>query len=225
MSNRTKTIIVIDDERTVQATLTAVLQRHGFAVEVAPNAAQGRRKVEVRKPDLVLLDLELPDAGGLELLRELKAIQPGLPVMILTAHDSLANAIESIKLGAFHFLPKPYAVEELVGLCPPCAGAAGARRKSGGTGTGEDGVAGQTPRSPRSSLRRLRSAGVCVRWTDPDAGRAEPGKRPAYRRKRRGQGDLRPADPRAEYASGRADGGAELRGVSGEHDRSGAVWL
>jgi DNA-binding NtrC family response regulator len=117
MSNRTKTIIVIDDERTVQATLTAVLQRHGFAVEVAPNAAQGRRKVEVRKPDLVLLDLELPDAGGLELLRELKAIQPGLPVMILTAHDSLANAIESIKLGAFHFLPKPYAVEELVSLC------------------------------------------------------------------------------------------------------------
>ncbi len=117
MNNHTKTIVVIDDERTVQATLTAVLQRHGFAVEVAPNAAQGRRKVKVRKPDLVLLDLELPDAGGLELLKELRAMQPGLPIMILTAHDSLANAIESIKLGAFHFLPKPYAVEELVSLC------------------------------------------------------------------------------------------------------------
>jgi DNA-binding NtrC family response regulator len=117
MSSGAPTIVVIDDERTVQATLSAVLQRHGFAVVVAPNAAQGRRKVEELKPDLVLLDLGLPDADGLELLKELKAARPGLPVMILTAHDSLANAIESIKLGAFHFLPKPYAVEELISLC------------------------------------------------------------------------------------------------------------
>ena len=112
-----KKIVVIDDERAVQATLTAVLQRHGFAVETAPNAVQGRRKVEEMKPDLVLLDLGLPDADGLDVLRELKAAQPAVPVMILTAHDSLSNAIEAIKLGAFHFLPKPYAIEELVSLC------------------------------------------------------------------------------------------------------------
>lgn len=61
-----KKVVVIDDERTVQATLTAVLQRHGFDVATAPNAAQGRRKVEEMKPDLVLLDLGLPDVGGLE---------------------------------------------------------------------------------------------------------------------------------------------------------------
>ncbi len=117
MTARPPTIVVIDDERTIQATLTAVLRRHGFAVEIAPNAAQGRLKVAEAKPDLVLLDLGLPDGDGLEVLKEIKAAQPGLPVMILTAHDSLANAIESIKLGAFHFLPKPYAIEELVGLC------------------------------------------------------------------------------------------------------------
>ena len=117
MSDRAQTIVVIDDERTVQATLTAVLQKNGFAVEVAPNAAQGLRKVAALNPDLVLLDLELPDADGLEVLKELKAAQPDLPVMILTAHDSLANAIESIKLGAFHFLSKPYAAEELISLC------------------------------------------------------------------------------------------------------------
>ena len=110
-------IVVIDDERNVQATLSAVLQRNGFAVEIAPNAAQGRRKVTEGNPDLVLLDLGLPDADGLDVLRELKAEKPDLPVMILTANDSLANAIESIKLGAFHFLPKPYAVEELISLC------------------------------------------------------------------------------------------------------------
>lgn len=117
MNNRPQTIVVIDDERAIQATLTAVLQRNGFAVEVAPTAAQGRRKVAEVKPDLVLLDLGLPDANGLEVLRDLRAEHPDLQVMILTANDSLANAIESIKLGAFHFLPKPYAVEELISLC------------------------------------------------------------------------------------------------------------
>lgn len=110
-------VVIIDDERTVQATLSAVLQRHGYAVETAPNAAQGRQLVAQMKPDLVLLDLGLPDADGLDVLKELKARDPSVPVMILTAHDSLANAIESIKLGAFHFVPKPYAVEELISLC------------------------------------------------------------------------------------------------------------
>ena len=155
---------MIDDERTVQATLTAVLQRHGFAVEVAPNAAQGRRKVKVRKPDLVLLDLELPDAGGLELLKELRAMQPGLPIMILTAHDSLANAIESIKLGAFHFLPKPYAVEELVSLCHRALEQQALVEKAVALETGEDGVAGQTPRRRGAACAGCAQPADACRW-------------------------------------------------------------
>lgn len=112
-----KKVVVIDDERTIQATLSAVLHRNGYNVEAALNAAQGRRKVAEEKPDIVLLDLGLPDADGLDVLKDLKASHPDVPVVILTAHDSLANAIASIKLGAFHFLPKPYAIEELVSLC------------------------------------------------------------------------------------------------------------
>ncbi len=114
MSN---TIVVIDDDRTIQATLSAVLARHGHDVQVGQNAAQGRKRVAETKPDLVLLDLGLPDADGLDVLRELKAAHPEVPVIVLSAHDSLANAIESIKQGAFHFLAKPYAVEELLSLC------------------------------------------------------------------------------------------------------------
>jgi DNA-binding NtrC family response regulator len=106
---RRRKIVVIDDERTIQATLAAVLGRNGFEVTSAMNAAQARRKVAEA--------MWLPDADGLDVLRELKAAQPGLAVIILTAHDSLVNAIEAIKLGAFHFLPKPYAVEELISLC------------------------------------------------------------------------------------------------------------
>jgi DNA-binding NtrC family response regulator len=110
-------IVVIDDERTIQATLSHVLQRHGYTVHIGQNASQGQKQVAEAKPDLVLLDLGLPDADGLDVLRKIKADHPDVPVMILTAHDSLANAIESIKLGAFHFLAKPYAVEELLSLC------------------------------------------------------------------------------------------------------------
>ena len=112
-----KTIAVIDDDRTIQATLSAVLPRHGYDVRVGPNASQGKKRVAEVKPDLVLLDLGLPDADGLDVLRELKAEHPDLPVIVLTANDSLANAIESIKQGAFHFLSKPYAIEELLSLC------------------------------------------------------------------------------------------------------------
>ena len=112
-----KTIVVIDDDRTIQATLSAVLPRHGYDVSVGPSAAQGLKKIAEVKPDLVLLDLALPDADGLDVLRDLKAEHPEMPVIVLTANDSLANAIESIKQGAFHFLAKPYAIEELLSLC------------------------------------------------------------------------------------------------------------
>lgn len=117
MESPGKTVVVIDDERTIQATLSAILERHGYRVHLGPTAALGRKKVQEEKPDLVLLDLGLPDADGLDVLRSLKADFPDLPVMILTAHDTLANAIEAIKLGAFHFLSKPYAAEELMSLC------------------------------------------------------------------------------------------------------------
>ena len=65
---------------------------------------------------LVLLDLQLPDAEGLHMLDQIKADHPDTQVIILTAHDSLNNAIESIKRGAYHFISKPYAPEELLSL-------------------------------------------------------------------------------------------------------------
>jgi DNA-binding NtrC family response regulator len=112
-----KTIVVIDDDPNVQLTLGAFLERHGYTVRTGASAAQGEKRINAEHPDLVLLDLGLPDADGLDVLRSIKAAHPALPVMVLSAHDSLANAIESIKLGAFHFLSKPFAPEELLSLC------------------------------------------------------------------------------------------------------------
>src|SRR6059058_1171334 len=109
-------ILIIDDERPILLTLDALLGRHGYQSIPAGTAAQGLKVLKTETPAVVLLDLQLPDADGLEMLDQIKHEHPGTQVIILTAHDSLNNAIESIKRGAYHFISKPYAPEELLSL-------------------------------------------------------------------------------------------------------------
>ena len=116
MKTDTRRVLIIDDERPVLMTLEALLNRHGYSVDTAGTAAQGVKLLKSNLPSLVLLDLQLPDAHGLEMLDRIKTELPDVQVIILTAHDSLHNAIESIKRGAFHFISKPYAPEELLSL-------------------------------------------------------------------------------------------------------------
>lgn len=116
MKTENHRILIIDDERPILMTLQALLQRHGYQVDTAPTASQGLKVLKSKSPSLVLLDLQLPDAEGLEMLDRIKTELPEMQVIILTAHDSLHNAIESMKRGAYHFISKPYAAEELLSL-------------------------------------------------------------------------------------------------------------
>src|SRR5437764_7874716 len=116
MKTDNRRVLIIDDERPVLMTLEALLNRHGYRVDTAGTASQGVKLLKSNLPSLVLLDLQLPDAHGLEMLDRIKTELPDVQVIILTAHDSLHNAIESIKRGAFHFISKPYAPEELLRL-------------------------------------------------------------------------------------------------------------
>src|SRR5881296_2112606 len=116
MKTENHRVLIIDDERPILMTLEALLQRHGYQVDTAPNASQGLKLLKTKSHALVLLDLQLPDGDGLETLDRIKTELPDLPVIILTAHDSLHNAIESMKRGAYHFISKPYAPEELLSL-------------------------------------------------------------------------------------------------------------
>jgi len=112
----TRRILIIDDERPILLTLEALLGRHGFETETAATAAAGLKALKTKAASLVLLDLQLPDVQGLEILDQIKTEWPETPVIVLTAHDTLSNAIESIKRGAYHFVSKPYAPEELLSL-------------------------------------------------------------------------------------------------------------
>src|SRR5260370_12273960 len=113
---QSRRILIIDDERPILLTLEALLSRHGFETETAATAAAGLKPLRNKAASLVLLDLQLPDAEGLQMLDQIKTEWPETRVIILTAHDSLSNAIESIKRGAYHFISKPYAPEELLSL-------------------------------------------------------------------------------------------------------------
>jgi DNA-binding NtrC family response regulator len=116
MTAENRRILIIDDERPILLTLEALLGRHGYQTQTAATASFGLRVLKENPPAVLLLDLQLPDADGLEMLGQIKDEHPETQVIILTAHDSLNNAIESIKRGAYHFISKPYAPEELLSL-------------------------------------------------------------------------------------------------------------
>src|SRR6476646_7770987 len=103
MSGEGRRILIIDDERPILMTLEALMTRRGFLCDTAQTAEKGLKLLKSHPPALVLLDLQLPDAEGLHTLDQIKADFPEMQVIILTAHDSLNNAIESIKRGAYHF--------------------------------------------------------------------------------------------------------------------------
>src|ERR1700687_341650 len=116
MTAENRRILIIDDERPILLTLEALLGRHGYQPETAATASCGWGLSQSNPPAVVLLDLQLPDADGLQMLDQIKREHPETQVIILTAHDSLSHAIESIKRGAYHFISKPYAPEELLSL-------------------------------------------------------------------------------------------------------------
>ena len=109
-------VLVIDDEPVLQDVLQALLQGDGFDYLKAVSAADGMRILSEEEVDVVLLDLMLPDRTGLELLPEIKEFDPHLPVVVITAYSSVESAIEAMRRGAFHYVPKPFKNEEVLHL-------------------------------------------------------------------------------------------------------------
>ncbi|MFL5351754.1 sigma-54-dependent transcriptional regulator [Archangium sp.] len=100
-------VLVIDDEPAVRFGIRHFLEAHALEVLEAESCREARELFRKGRPDVVLLDYRLPDGTALELLPELRAVDPSIPVLVLTAHVSIDIAVQAIKLGAEHFLPKP----------------------------------------------------------------------------------------------------------------------
>jgi len=106
-------ILIVEDELVLAHQLALALESGGFEVETAGTAAAGLEQARALCPDLVLLDLRLPDGSGLELIGELKALDPSMLVVLMTAYGSVRDAVEAMRRGAADFLNKPIDVGEL----------------------------------------------------------------------------------------------------------------
>src|SRR3954453_1475888 len=103
----TSKILIVDDERPLRFALRDFLQTSGYAVIEAEDLRQARAAVADEEPDLVLLDYRLPDGEAGRLIPDLKAFDPEIPIIVLTGHGTIELAVESVKLGADHFITKP----------------------------------------------------------------------------------------------------------------------
>jgi len=103
-----KQILVVDDEANLRRVLTAQLSRDGYEVHTAPDGEAGLSVLREHHIDLVITDLRMPKMDGLELLRQALRSDPQLPVVILTAHGTVDNAVEALKTGAFDYITKPF---------------------------------------------------------------------------------------------------------------------
>lgn len=107
-------ILIIDDEEVLRDVLEAVLQRDGFDVLKAATGEAGLHALDTEDVDLVILDIMLPGISGIETLRSIKESHPTIEVIIVTAYSSIDGAIEAMKQGAFHYIPKPFKNEEVI---------------------------------------------------------------------------------------------------------------
>ena len=108
-------ILVVDDELGIRALLSEILTDEGHAIELAENAAQARAARERSRPDLVLLDIWMPDVDGITLLKEWSATaQLTMPVIMMSGHGTIDTAVEATKYGAMAFLEKPITLQKLL---------------------------------------------------------------------------------------------------------------
>ncbi len=106
-------ILVVDDDKSMRDACHQILARQGFQVEEAASARQGLILLERRSFDVVLLDLVMPDLDGLDALKKIKSLDANCEVIIITGYGSISTAVEAMKAGAFHFLSKPFAPDDL----------------------------------------------------------------------------------------------------------------
>ena len=108
-------ILVVDDEADIRGLLSEILEEEGYEIEVAADAASARRAAARQEPDLVLLDIWMPDMDGITLLREWNEKNSlRCPVVILSGHGTVETAVEATRLGAFDFVEKPLSIAKLL---------------------------------------------------------------------------------------------------------------
>jgi two-component system nitrogen regulation response regulator NtrX len=107
-------ILIVDDEPSIVQSLKGLLVDEGFDVMTAPNGYEALKIIESESPDLVLLDIWMPGIDGIETLKEIKAGNPFIQVIIITGHGNVETAVKATKLGAFDLIEKPLSIDKVI---------------------------------------------------------------------------------------------------------------
>jgi two-component system, NtrC family, nitrogen regulation response regulator GlnG len=121
-------VILADDDEAIRAVLTQAFSRAGYMVRATSNAATLWRWVAEGQGDLVVSDVVLPDENVFEILPRMKKARPGLPIIVMSAKNTIMTAITAAERGAYDYLPKPFDLNELLGWRPRRWSKASARR-------------------------------------------------------------------------------------------------
>jgi len=108
-------ILIVDDEPDIRSLLKDILEDEGYEISVAKNATEARKLRRQRRPDLVLLDIWMPDTDGINLLKEWSSDQGVLPpVVMMSGHGTVDTAVEATRLGAYDFVEKPLSIAKII---------------------------------------------------------------------------------------------------------------
>jgi two-component system, OmpR family, response regulator MprA len=107
-------ILVVDDDRAVRESLRRSLTFNGYEVDLAADGVAALGQITASRPDALILDVMMPRMGGLEACRALRANGDDVPILVLTARDAVADRVAGLDAGADDYLPKPFALEELL---------------------------------------------------------------------------------------------------------------
>ena len=113
-------ILAVDDDRDILKVLKANLELHGYAVETAENWSEARGLLQADTPDLIILDVMLPDGDGMEICAELRKELPETPIVMLTAKDKVSDKVFGLESGADDYMVKPFETLELVARIKAC---------------------------------------------------------------------------------------------------------
>jgi two-component system response regulator RegA len=109
-----QTLLVVDDDRAFRERLAHALRARGYEVSTAADYDEAMARATTDSPELAVVDLKMPGRSGLELVRDLLAVDPTTRIVVLTGYGSIATAIDAIRLGAVHYLSKPADADDLV---------------------------------------------------------------------------------------------------------------
>ncbi|MCE9537455.1 MAG: sigma-54 dependent transcriptional regulator, partial [Nitrospirae bacterium] len=107
-------ILVVDDEEAILTSLSSILRDEGYEVAVAKNGVEALRAFAADPPDLMILDIWMPEMDGMEALRRIRELAPAAQVMMMSGHGSIETAVKAIKLGAYDYIEKPLSLENVI---------------------------------------------------------------------------------------------------------------